>query len=96
MDIEERERLGLDKEISIHSFRHTYGTFMAYRDLVRTQRAMGHADVKTTMRYVHEDDRMTRSASDQWSAELHTDAQADGNELVTRREKAYGGGPKCL
>ena len=45
------------------------------------------------MRYVHEDDRMIRSASDQWSAELHTDAPADDNELVTCREKAYSRGP---
>ncbi len=48
---QDRELLGLPEDITIHTFRHTYGTFMAYRDLVGTQRAMGHSDIKTTMLY---------------------------------------------
>ncbi len=88
---EERTRLELPEDITIHTFRHTYGTFMAYRDLVGTQRAMGHSDIKTTMRYVHEDARMIRKASAQWSAALHTDAQGDGTELVSDSERAKHG-----
>ncbi len=88
----ERERLGLPSDITIHTFRHTYGTFMAYRDLVGTQRAMGHSNVQTTMGYVHRDDRMIREASEQWSAALHTDAQVDGTESVSAPDKAIQGG----
>ncbi len=53
---------------------------------------MGHADIKTTMRYVHEDDRMIRDATAQWSAALHTDAQGDGTESVSPSERARSGG----
>jgi len=87
----ERRRLGLPEVITIHAFRHTYGTFMAYKDLIGTQRAMGHSDIKTTMGYVHEDDRMIREASELWSAALHTDAQADGTELVSPPKKPKRG-----
>jgi integrase len=38
-----------------HDLRHTFGTTCAARgiDLVKIQRWMGHADIKTTMRYLH-------------------------------------------
>ncbi len=52
---------------------------------------MGHADIKTTMGYVHPDDRMIREASAQWSTALHTDAQADGTESVLPSEKVKRG-----
>jgi integrase len=37
-----------------HDLRHTFGTrVIGYADIPRVQEWMGHADVQTTMRYVH-------------------------------------------
>ncbi len=84
----DREALGLPNEIKIHNFRHTYGTFMAQEDVIGTQAAMGHEDIKTTMEYVHQDDRKIREASAQWSAVLSSDTQTDVTNLALESEKA--------
>ena len=84
----DREALQLADEIKIHNFRHTYGTFMAQEDVIGTQAAMGHEDIKTTMEYVHQDDRRIREASAQWSAVLSSDTQVDVTNLALKSEKA--------
>ncbi len=88
--IKERDELGLPPDISIHTFRHTYGTYMAQRDLVGTQRAMGHSKITTTMGYVHPDDRLIRETSAQWSAALHRDKQSGGTKSVPESERVNG------
>jgi len=77
--------LGLPDEIKIHHFRHTYGTFLAQEDLIGTQISMGHEDIKTTMLYVHPDDRKVRVAAARWSALLGSDAQVTERESGTNR-----------
>jgi integrase len=49
------EKLGLDKRW--HDLRHTFGTrlYQETKDIHLVQRAMNHADVNTTQRYVHTD-----------------------------------------
>ena len=44
-----------DDPIVFHDLRHTFGTMCAAKgiDLVKIQRWMGHADIQTTMRYLH-------------------------------------------
>lgn len=44
--------------ISVHSFRHTFGTllYQVTKDLVLVSHALGHRDVKSTQRYAHIDD----------------------------------------
>ena len=47
------ERAGL-RPLRFHDLRHTFGTLAITRaDIVEVQAWMGHADVKTTMRYLH-------------------------------------------
>lgn len=47
------ERAGI-KRLRFHDLRHTFGTRMiAVADIVRVKEWMGHADIDTTMRYLH-------------------------------------------
>jgi integrase len=47
------ERAGL-RPLRFHDLRHTFGTRMiAKADIRRVQEWMGHADIQTTMRYLH-------------------------------------------
>lgn len=47
------ERAGL-RQLRFHDLRHTFGTRMiAKADIRRVQEWMGHADIQTTMRYLH-------------------------------------------
>ena len=47
------KRAGL-RPLRFHDLRHTFGTRMiAHADIRRVQEWMGHADIKTTMRYLH-------------------------------------------
>jgi integrase len=42
------------RPLRLHDLRHTFGTrVIAYADIRRVQEWMGHADVQTTMRYLH-------------------------------------------
>jgi hypothetical protein len=48
-----RRRAGL-RPLRFHDLRHTFGTRMiAKADILRVKEWMGHADVQTTMRYLH-------------------------------------------
>jgi integrase len=47
------KRAGL-RQLRFHDLRHTFGTRMiAKADIRRVQEWMGHADIQTTMRYLH-------------------------------------------
>ena len=47
------ERAGL-RQLRFHDLRHTFGTRMiAKADIRRVQEWMGHADIQTTMQYLH-------------------------------------------
>ena len=58
------------RPLRFHDLRHTFGTRMiAKADIRRVQEWMGHADVQTTMRYLHyapreEDARLVAEASE--------------------------------
>jgi len=49
------EKSGIKNRVHPHLLRHTFGTSLAYADLspYEIQALLGHADIKTTMRYVH-------------------------------------------
>jgi integrase/recombinase XerD len=51
----ERERAGIRKDVHPHTLRHTFATdfYAGTRDLVKLQMLLGHADIRTTMVYVH-------------------------------------------
>ncbi len=51
------------RRLRFHDLRHTFGTIAITRaDIVEVQAWMGHADVKTTMRYLHYRDRADSAA----------------------------------
>ena len=51
------------KKINWHSLRHTFGTRLGRKTDPETVRElMGHADLKTTMRYFHTSDKRKRAA----------------------------------
>ena len=53
----DRDR-GTGKDLVFHDLRHTFGTMAVERFPLPTVQAwMGHADIQTTMRYVHHRDR---------------------------------------
>jgi len=70
-----------DEPIVFHDLRHTFGTQCAAKgiDLPRIQRWMGHADIQTTMRYLHyvpaHDDaaRLTAAFADETGTETGTE-----------------------
>ena len=48
-------RAGIEKDVHCHSLRHSYASdfYRQTRDLVKLQMMLGHADIRTTMVYVH-------------------------------------------
>ena len=57
------KRAGL-RELRFHDLRHTFGTIAINRaDIVQVQAWMGHADIKTTQRYLHYKAATTRPSS---------------------------------
>jgi integrase/recombinase XerD len=48
-------RAGIAKDVHPHTLRHSFGTdfYSHTKDLAQTQMVMGHADIRTTMVYVH-------------------------------------------
>lgn len=62
-------RARIRKQLSVHSLRHTFGTLLyrATRDLVLVSRALGHRDLKSTLRYTHQgDDALARAVNMIW------------------------------
>jgi integrase len=72
------ERAGL-RQLRFHDLRHTFGTRMiAKADIRRVQEWMGHADIQTTMRYLHyapreEDARLVAEAFQAEDADVAAD-----------------------
>jgi len=58
-----RKKAGLE-DLRFHDLRHTYGTRLADRSVPITtiKQLMGHADIQTTMRYVHPDEELKKKA----------------------------------
>jgi len=54
------------KLVSVHSLRHTFGTllYQTTKDLLLVSRALGHRDVKTTLRYARPGDEILAKAVD--------------------------------
>jgi len=57
-------RVRIQKPLSVHSLRHTFGTllYQATKDLLLVSRALGHRDVKSTVRYAHLGDQQLARA----------------------------------
>jgi len=49
------EKTGIIKDVSVHSLRHTYATHLLEQgvDIVTIKELLGHADIQTTMVYLH-------------------------------------------
>jgi integrase len=76
------------RQLRFHDLRHTFGTRMiAKADIRRVQEWMGHADIQTTMRYLH---YAPRSEDARLVAEAFSVAGAD---LVTGRLGTQGDAP---
>ena len=82
------ERAGL-RPLRFHDLRHTFGTRMiAKADIRRVQEWMGHADVQTTMQYLHyapraEDARA--GGGGVWDGDVRREPTAERRPLVVRR-----------
>ncbi|HEY3406460.1 MAG TPA: site-specific integrase [Ohtaekwangia sp.] len=56
----------IKKKLTYHTSRHTFGSLMAEGgDVVAIQRMMGHSDIKTTMGYVHTNEKQLIKAKQQ-------------------------------
>lgn len=57
---------GLSPRLSTHSMRHTYGVHLyeSTRDILLVREMMGHADLSTSLIYMHSSPEMTRSKID--------------------------------
>lgn len=76
------ERAGL-RQLRFHDLRHTFGTRMiAKADIRRVQEWMGHADIQTTMRYLH---FVPREEDAQLVAEAFTVPEPRENANATKR-----------
>lgn len=78
------EKLGLNKRW--HDLRHTFGTrmYQETKDIHLVQRAMNHADVNTTLRYVHTDHHDVTEAMERMHnkvAEMHNSGQTENTPV---------------
>lgn len=50
-----RDKSGINKKVSPHTFRHTFATelYKRTKDIRKVQKALGHSDISTTMIYTH-------------------------------------------
>ncbi len=94
------KRAGL-RELRFHDMRHTFGTIAINRaDIVQVQAWMGHADLKTTQRYLHYKARGQRSGTALWcvrrwtrTTNLMVELQITGTNRS--REEIGEGGTAC-
>ena len=93
----ERKRLSLSSEITLHTFRHDFATYVANLPgvpITEVRDVLGHASVVVTEIYVHKDERKLRLGMAQRSAELSSETQADGTELAPGPVTAFNDGAK--
>lgn len=66
------KRAGIQKKITWHNFRHSFGTLLVYfgTDLVTTSELLGHASLKYAKRYVRAAKEMKERATDNLNIEL--------------------------
>ena len=71
--IDERDRLGLADDLVVHSFRHTFISWLANRTgtpLTEVQAVAGHSSVVTKQVYVHRDEGQLRSGMQRLEADM--------------------------
>jgi integrase/recombinase XerD len=65
-------RAGIEKKITWHNLRHSYGTNLIFHDvdILTTSKLLGHSSTDQTMRYVKAADEMKQKATDKLNFEL--------------------------
>ena len=65
-------RAGIDKKITWHNLRHSYGTNLIFNDvdILTTSKLLGHSSTDQTMRYVKAADEMKQKATDKLNFQL--------------------------
>ncbi len=84
----ERRRLGLPEDITLHTFRHDFATYIANLPevpITEVRDVMGHSSVVITEIYVHKDERKLRLGMAQRSKQI-------GTELAPRAARACSDG----
>ena len=95
---EERTRLELPDDLNVHSFRHTFLSWLANRTgtpLTEVRRVAGHSSVATTEVYVHADEAMLRAGMTRLEGDLVSSwyqEEATEKKIQTEKEVA-GAGP---
>jgi integrase len=85
---------------TLHTFRHTFATFLANNPvvpLVHVQKVLGHKSIETTMRYVHANlADVTASLSRVDFSEMTKTAEENGSESSQLPVKRENGGQKSV
>lgn len=79
----ERERIGLPADLHLHSFRHTFLSWLANRTgtpIREVQAVAGHSSLTTTEEYVHRDEEMLRAGMARLEADLVPSRYQDDTE----------------
>ena len=87
------ERAGL-RPLRFHDLRHTFGTRMiAKADIRRVQEWMGHADIQTTMKYLH---YAPRAGTPRWSPRRSRSTSPPRGGTRRSQDRAFPGLLACF
>ncbi len=87
--------LGIKKNVTFHTARHTFATLMAEGGhIVETQKMLGHGDIKTTMGYVHASNKSIITAKKKRFSEKKDPNTLEGKDLKPENTNRQSSAPR--